>query len=333
MRSTWKRLAAVAFATALVAAACGRDDSSSSSDDGLRRRLRGLHRGASGAFIDPAIDCADYDAQRVSRTARSRSAPFAQPMVPSRSSTRSPRPRGLATSVNSNGGIPAGDGNSYEVEVIKENDSYDPGKTPALAQKLVEQDGVFRNRGTIGTENNLAIRDYLNDNCVPQHRTCNRSPNWGDADQYPWYITGLPSYALEANYWLDYIAETNPEAKIALLYQDDDFGTAYKDGAREGSRAEQQRQRHKHRGGRRAGLQPAFGYYYRGRCHTAFSLGCRHVHRGHQRNALSPDAHLHSRDLGPGDVHLGHVCRQYRNVDRRTRRRGRHPGPGDPGPG
>ncbi len=184
----------------------------------------------SGAFIDPSIDCADYqgtagiegDTIKIGtiRPADGQFAIFDQITT------------GLeawADSVNGNGGVEAGDGNSYMIEVIKENDSYDPGKTPALAQKLVEQDGVFAIVGTIGTENNLAIRDYLNDNCVPNIALATGSTNWGDADQYPWYITGLPSYALEANYWLDYIAETNPEAKIALLYQDDDFGTAYRD--------------------------------------------------------------------------------------------------------
>ena len=230
MRTTWKRLAAVAFATALVAASCGRDDSESSSDDDSGGDSESSGEEASGAFIDPSIDCADYDGTAGIEdgkikigTIRPADGPFA---IFDQITT------GLeawAVSVNSNGGIAAGDGNSYEVEVIKENDSYDPGKTPALAQKLVEQDGVFAIVGTIGTENNLAIRDYLNDNCVPNIALATGSTNWGDADQYPWYITGLPSYALEANYWLDYIAETNAEAKIAILYQDDDFGTAYRD--------------------------------------------------------------------------------------------------------
>jgi branched-chain amino acid transport system substrate-binding protein len=230
MGSRWKRLAAVLFATALVAAACGRDDSSSSSDDDSGSDSEDSSAEEASAFIDPSIDCADYqptagiegDTIKIG-TIRPADGPFA---IFDQITT------GLeawATSVNDNGGVQAGDGNSYMIEVIKENDSYDPGKTPALAQKLVEQDGVFAIVGTIGTENNLAIRDYLNDNCVPNIALATGSTNWGDADQYPWYISGLPSYALEANYWVDYIAETNPEAKIAILFQDDDFGTAYRD--------------------------------------------------------------------------------------------------------
>ncbi len=228
MNSRWKTLIALAAAMVLVAAACSRDDSSS--DDSGSDSGGDSTEEASGAFIDPSIDCADYqgtagiegDTIKIG-TIRPADGPYA---IYDQITT------GLeawVTSVNDAGGIEAGDGSTYKLELIKENDSYDPGKTPALAQKLVEQDGVFAIVGAIGTENNLAVRDYLNDNCVPNIALATGSPNWGDVDQYPWYISGLPSYALEANYWLDYIAETNPEAKIALLYQDDDFGLAYKE--------------------------------------------------------------------------------------------------------
>lgn len=227
MNSRWKRLAAIGFATVLVAAACGRDDDSGSgSDDGDS----GSSEEAEGAFIDPTVDCTDYqgtagiegDTIKIG-TIRPADGPYA---IYDQVTT------GLeawVSSVNSAGGIEAGDGNTYQLELVKENDSYDPGKTPALAQKLVEQEGVFALVGVIGTENNLAIRDYLNDACVPNMALATGSTEWGKADQYPWYISGLPSYALEANYWLDHIASENEAAKIALLYQDDDFGTAYKD--------------------------------------------------------------------------------------------------------
>lgn len=239
MNSKWKRLAALAFATVLVASACGRDDSSSSSDDSddgsSDSSSSDDSSSESAAFIDPSIDCADYQPTQgvedgtikigTIRPATGNYAIYDQVTT------------GLeawVTSINSSGGVEAGDGNTYMLELIKEDDAYDPGKTPALAQKLVEDDGVFAIVGAIGTENNLAIRDYLNDNCVPNIALATGSTNWGDAAQYPWYISGLPSYALEANYWLDYIASTTPDAKIALLYQDDDFGTAYKDALEKG---------------------------------------------------------------------------------------------------
>ena len=233
MNQLWKRLIALAAVTMLVAAACGRDDDSGSgSDDGGDSDSGGEE--ALGAFIDPSIDCTDYqgtagidgDTIKIG-TIRPADGPYA---IYDNVTT------GLeawAKSVNDEGGITAGDGNTYKIELIKENDSYDPAKTPAVAQKLVEQEGVFLLAGNIGTESNLSIRDYLNDNCVPNVALATGSSEWNKADDYPWYISGLPAYALEANYWLDYIAQNNPEAKIALLYQDDDFGQAYRDALNE----------------------------------------------------------------------------------------------------
>ena len=127
--------------------------------------------------------------------------------------------------------------------------------------------------GDIGTEPNLAIRDYMNDKCVPNIALATGSSEWNNADQYPWYISGLPAYALEANFWVDYIAQTNPEAKIALLYQDDDFGQAYRD-----SLTKAVEQSNNNDGTTieivgRTGLQPAVGYLPGGCGHLAQPVG------------------------------------------------------------
>jgi branched-chain amino acid transport system substrate-binding protein len=119
-------------------------------------------------------------------------------------------------------------GKKYKVELVKEDDGYDPGRTPAVAKKLVEQDKVFSLVGVIGTKNNEAIRDYLNEACVPNIALATGSPEWGKANEFPWYISALPSYATEAHAWVEYLKTAKPDAKIALLYQDDDFGLAYK---------------------------------------------------------------------------------------------------------
>ena len=226
MSSTWKRLAALGCAVAITASACGgRDDES---DSTTTAKDGGSESGESAAFINPEVDCDDYqgtqgitgDTIKIG-TIRPADGPYAiYDQVTS----------GLEAyvkSVNSQGGVEAGDGKTYQLELVKENDSYDPGKTPALAKKLVEQDQVFAMIGVIGTENNLAIREYLNDACVPNVSLATGSPQWGEADEFPWYMAGLPSYATEASYWVDYLKTANPKAKIALLYQDDDFGKAY----------------------------------------------------------------------------------------------------------
>lgn len=224
-RAGWAWTAALLAVVTLAAAACGgRDDDSSS---GTTTTAKG-GSAESTAFIDPSVDCTDYqgtqgvtgDTIKIG-TVRPATGNFA---IYDQVTT------GLdayVKSVNDSGGVKAGDGKSYKLELVKEDDAYDPAKTPALVKKLVEQDQVFALVGDIGTETNLAVRDYLNDKCVPNIALATGSPQWGNNKQYPWYIAGLPSYAAEANAWVEYLKKSNPDAKIALLYQDDDFGQAY----------------------------------------------------------------------------------------------------------
>lgn len=225
--TSWKMGAALLLALALTGAACSsRSDSSS---DGSDTTVDGAGSGDSVAFINPDEDCTDYkgtqgvdgDTIKVG-TIRPESGPYAiydnvtQGM------------EAYFNAANASGGIQAGDGKKYKIELIKKNDEYDPAKTPALAKQLVEQDGVFALVGDIGTETNKSIRDYMNENCVPNIALATGSTQWGDANAYPWYISALPSYATEAHAWIEYLKETKPDAKIALLYQDDDFGQSYK---------------------------------------------------------------------------------------------------------
>jgi branched-chain amino acid transport system substrate-binding protein len=222
----WKRWVVLALALSLTAAACGRDDDSSDGGDGTTTTAGD---GESVAFIDPDNDCTEYEGTAGVEgntikigTIRPESGPY---------SIYDQVTAGMEAyfkAANEAGGIQAGDGKKYQIELIKENDEYDPAKTPPLARKLVEQDKVFALVGVIGTENNKSIRDYLNDKCVPNIGLATGSTEWGRANEYPWYISALPSYAAEANAWIDYIKDTDPDAKIALLYQDDDFGLGYK---------------------------------------------------------------------------------------------------------
>lgn len=217
--------AALLAVVALAATACGGRDDDSGSGSTTTAKEGG---GEAAAFIDPSVDCTDYqgtagidgDTIKIG-TVRPASGPYA---IYDQVTT------GLdawTKSINQNGGIKAGDGKAYKLELIKEDDGYDPARTPALVKKLVEQDKVFALVGDIGTEPNLAVRDYLNEKCVPNIALATGSTEWGNNKQYPWYIAGLPSYATEAHAWINYLKEASPKAKIALLYQDDDFGQAY----------------------------------------------------------------------------------------------------------
>ncbi len=217
--------AALLAVVTLAATACGGRDDDSGSGSTTTAKEGGS---SSAAFIDPSVDCTDYqgtegingDTIKIG-TVRPASGTYA---IYDQVTT------GLnawVTYVNQSGGLKAKDGKSYKLELVKEDDAYDPAKTPGLVKKLVEQDKVFALVGDIGTEPNLSVRDYLNEKCVPNIALATGSTQWGNNKQYPWYIAGLPSYATEAHAWIEYLKESNPKAKIALLYQDDDFGQAY----------------------------------------------------------------------------------------------------------
>ena len=191
---------------------------------------------------------------------------------------------------------------------------------------------MFALVGTIGTENNLAIRDYLNDNCVPNIALATGSTDWGEADQYPWYITGLPSYALEANYWLDYIASDQPRgAKIALLYQDDDFGTAYKDAlekavercnSEDGTTIEIVAEQ---------GYNPLSGTTTEAATVTQLSSPAPTCSSSGISGTPCPQTLTFVPDTwDPTTLHLGDLRRQHGHVHRRRGGRRCHPGPGDP---
>ena len=102
---------------------------------------------------------------------------------------------------------------------------YNPAKTVQAVRRLVEQDKVFAVFNTLGTEHNLAIRDYLNQMKVPQLFAASGATTWGrDAAKYPWTIGFQPSYAAEGWVYGQYVAKTQKKAKIAVLFQNDDYG-------------------------------------------------------------------------------------------------------------
>ncbi len=107
------------------------------------------------------------------------------------------------------------------------DDEYKPEKTKANADKLVKEDKVFALVNVIGTPNNLAIRDDLGDACVPNLFVGTGAVQWGETDKYPWLIGSLPSYATEGAVFADYLKQQKPNAKVAILEQNDDFGEGY----------------------------------------------------------------------------------------------------------
>jgi branched-chain amino acid transport system substrate-binding protein len=122
--------------------------------------------------------------------------------------------------VNDHGGV-LGRSIKYKYE----DDAYDPSQTIAKVRDLVQSDKVFAIYNTLGTEQNLAVRSYLNQLKVPQLLVASGASTWGnDYKKYPWTIGYQPSYCGEAAIYGRYIAKTRPTARIGVLYQNDAYG-------------------------------------------------------------------------------------------------------------
>ncbi|OPY99174.1 branched-chain amino acid ABC transporter substrate-binding protein [Bradyrhizobium sacchari] len=131
--------------------------------------------------------------------------------------------------INAEGGI-----GGRKIKFISYDDGYSPPKTVEQARKLVESDGVLLIFGSLGTSTNGAIRKYMNEKKVPQLFVASGASKWNDPKQYPWTMGWQPSYASEARIYAKYIMKERPDAKIGVLYQNDDFGKDYLKGLKEG---------------------------------------------------------------------------------------------------
>jgi branched-chain amino acid transport system substrate-binding protein len=133
------------------------------------------------------------------------------------------------TMINDQGGI-----NGRKINFITRDDGYSPPKTVELVRKLVEEDNVLFVFNTLGTPPNTAIQGYLNDNKVPQLFVATGADKWNDPKNHPWTMGWQPSYRIEARIYARYILKNIPDAKIAVIYQNDDFGKDYITGLKEG---------------------------------------------------------------------------------------------------
>lgn len=131
--------------------------------------------------------------------------------------------------VNANGGI-----NGRQIDFISYDDGYSPPKTVEQTRKLVERDEVALIFQSLGTPPNSAIHKYLNVKEVPHLFVATGASKWGQPEEFPWTMGWQPSYQVEAQIYGRYITEEMPDSKIAILYQNDDFGKDYLIGFKEG---------------------------------------------------------------------------------------------------
>jgi branched-chain amino acid transport system substrate-binding protein len=131
--------------------------------------------------------------------------------------------------INEQGGI-----NGRKINLIQYDDAYSPPKTVEQVRKLVEGDEVFTTFQIIGTPPNAAVQKYLNDRKVPQLLASTGATRFTDPKNFPWTIAFNPNYQSEAHIYAKYILANYPNARIAILYQNDDLGKDYVKGLKDG---------------------------------------------------------------------------------------------------
>jgi branched-chain amino acid transport system substrate-binding protein len=131
--------------------------------------------------------------------------------------------------INEAGGV-----NGRKINLISLDDAYSPPKTVEQVRRLVEQEQAAFLFNTLGTPPNVAIRQYLNDNKIPQLFVATGAAMWGDPQHFPWTIGLQPNYQTEAAIFGKHIVATKPDAKIGVLYQNDGFGQDYLIGLKAG---------------------------------------------------------------------------------------------------
>jgi ABC-type branched-subunit amino acid transport system substrate-binding protein len=124
--------------------------------------------------------------------------------------------------INEQGGV-----NGRKINMLSLDDGYSPPKTVEQIRRLVEQDQVLLIFQSLGTPSNTAIQKYLNAQKVPQLFAATGATKWGDPKNFPWTMGWQPSYHAEAVIYAKYIMQNKPAAKIAVLYQNDDYGKDY----------------------------------------------------------------------------------------------------------
>ncbi len=124
--------------------------------------------------------------------------------------------------INAEGGI-----NGRKVKFITLDDAYSPPKTVEQTRKLVEQEEVLFMFGSLGTATNNAVHRYLNSKKVPQLFVLSGATKWADPKSFPWTMPGMATYESEGVIYAKYVLQTKPDAKIAILAQNDDFGRDY----------------------------------------------------------------------------------------------------------
>ena len=124
--------------------------------------------------------------------------------------------------INAEGGV-----NGRMIKFITLDDGYNPSRTLEMARKLAEEEEVLATVGVLGTPTNSAIHKYMNQKKMPQLFVATGATKWGDPKNFPWTMGWQPNYQGESLIYAQHLLESKPNAKIGILYQNDDYGKDY----------------------------------------------------------------------------------------------------------
>ena len=231
-RTRRSRLVALLLAFTMVVAACGGDDGDEEADGGddTTETTAGEDGGDDGGdaegFTVDTEDCPDEATEPIEGTIKIGST---MPLSGGAAAAAfAPVAAGLTAFVeyaNEEELVPG-----YTLELAIEDDQFDSTKTTPAVEKLIDEEEVDVFVGMIGTANNQAVRDLLNEECYPQLLANTGAPIWGDVENYPWTTGGLAPYNTETAVYVENIAEEFPDgATAALFHVNSEFGQAYAD--------------------------------------------------------------------------------------------------------
>lgn len=237
-RSRALRVLMLLLAFAMVASSCGgRDDDSGGGGGGGGGGDNGGENGdngdggegGEGVFSIDTSECPDNDTAGISDdNVITLASSFPQSGLTAAFAQISKGYIAYFDKINAEGGVTIA-GEQYTIEVEHKDDEYQSARTIQNIEELVggQGDGAFAVFNVVGTANNIAIREDLQENCVPNLFAATGSSTWGNPE-YPWLVgSTLAPYSIEAVAYADWLKENQPEAKVAMLIQDDDFGQAY----------------------------------------------------------------------------------------------------------
>jgi branched-chain amino acid transport system substrate-binding protein len=222
-RTKWLRVLALLMSLSLVAAACGDDDDDSASTDDTSDTTEASDGDGEAYAVDTA-DCPEGVEDPIEGTIKiGATMPLSGGVAATAFAPVAAGLKGYIAYANENNLV-----EGYKLELVIEDDQYNATLTTPAVEKLLDESSVNMFAGMIGTPNNLAVRDLLNEECYPQLFALSGAPAFGDAKNFPWAVGGLPPYNTETLVYIEDMKTNFPDgATVGIHHVASEFGDYY----------------------------------------------------------------------------------------------------------